>query len=111
MRLRFLLRKEFQQFRRNPVLLRMALLVPLAQTVVLSFAANLDVKAVPVACWDEDRSQRSRELLAWIGAAGYFVLRPPCGSEQELQRELDGGRALLALHLPPHFGRDLARGG
>ncbi len=110
MRLTYMLRKEALQFRRNPVLLRMALVLPLVQTLLLSFAANLDVTRVPVVVWDEDASRESRDMVARIDASPYFELLGYRLSGDALQACLDRGEAMLALHFPPHFARDLHHG-
>lgn len=110
MRLRHMLRKEFVQFSRNPVLLRMAILLPLLQTFVLSYAANLDVTHVPVTVCDEDHSPESRDLLAKIDSTPYLDLKLRRLGPDLLEDDLARGHAVLALHLPPHFSRDLLRG-
>lgn len=109
MRLRFLLAKEFVQFRRNPVLLRMAIIIPIVQTTLLALAANLDLTEVPVAVWDEDRSFESRDLVRRIDATPYFEVRAWHLDDEALDRDLATGDAQVAIHLPPGFARDLAR--
>ncbi|MBI2302334.1 MAG: ABC transporter permease [Armatimonadetes bacterium] len=110
MRLAYMLRKEFSSFRRNPVLLRMAILLPLMQTFILSYARNLDVVEVPLSVCDEAHTPATRALITKLDSTPYFhVVRVRLGPA-ELQDDLDRGTAALALHLPPHFDRDVARG-
>lgn len=110
MRLAHMLRKEFLLFRRNPVLLRMAILLPLLQTFVLSYAANLDITNVPLTVCDEDHSAAGRDLVARLDALPYFRLVAYRLRPAELEDDLGDGSAVLALHLPPGFARDLERG-
>ncbi len=110
MRLRFMLVKEFSQFFRNPMLLRMAIVLPIVQTTLLSLAANLDLTRAPVVVWDEDQSAESRDLAHRIGAVPYFELVGYRLDGASLERALADGTALAALHFPPHFARDLQRG-
>lgn len=109
MRLRFMLVKEFVQFGRNPVLLRMAIIVPIIQTTLLALAANLDLTEVPVAVWDEDHSFESRDLMRRIDATPYFDVVLWRLDDDSLDRDLATGAAAAAVHIPPGFARDLLR--
>lgn len=109
MRLRRMLYKELLQFRRNKIMLRMAILVPLLQTFLLSCAVNRDVFGVPLAVCDEDGTQRSRAVVEAIGATRTFKLSARRLRPWELERDLDRGAAELTLHIPSGFARDLDR--
>jgi ABC-2 type transport system permease protein len=104
-----MLRKELLLLRRNPALFRMALFLPLFQTLILSYAANMDVINVPVVVWDADRSQLSDGLVDRIRANPTFHLVGLRRSQRAMDDDLDGGRASLAVSIPPHFGRDMER--
>ena len=54
MRLRALIKKEFHQFRRDRRMFGMAIIAPVIQLTLLGYAANLDVKDLPVAICDQD---------------------------------------------------------
>ncbi|MCC7492116.1 MAG: ABC transporter permease [Fimbriimonadaceae bacterium] len=109
-RLRWMIYKESRQFRRNPALLRMAVLMPLMQTIVLSYAANFDVTRVPLVFCDQSQTPQSRELIARLVASSYFSPRPAVHDEAALQQAIDRGQAALGLLLPPTLSRDLVRG-
>ena len=55
-RIRFLIEKEFRQIFRNTVLLRMMLLAPVMQLILLSYAANFEVKDLKIAVVDQDHT-------------------------------------------------------
>ncbi len=110
MRLLWMLRKEMRQYLRDPALVRMTIVVPLMQTVLLSYAANFDVTTVPVTICDEARTPESRHLIEQVAASPYFDLSAQRLGAADLDRDLDRGTAALALHIPPTFSRDLARG-
>ena len=46
-RLRFLVRKEFQELRRNPRMFPLIFLAPVVQLLILGYAATTDVRNVP----------------------------------------------------------------
>ncbi|MBI5835284.1 MAG: ABC transporter permease [Armatimonadetes bacterium] len=110
MRLRYLLVKELLQMRRNPAMLRMAVFMPIMQTLLLSFAANMDVTNVPLTIWDADRSPQSRALVQMVGSSNAFVLKGYRMSPEELEHDLDSARASLCLVIPAGFARDVERG-
>ena len=71
-RLRHMLMKEFLQLFRDPKMRRMVFLVPMVQVLVFGYAVSTDVRNVPTAVLDFDRSVSSRELLSGFSASGYF---------------------------------------
>jgi len=107
---RFLVRKEFWELRRSPALLRIVLIGPLVQVLLLGYAATLEVRRIPTVIVDYDHSPESRSLAQTLGATEYFELRRPARSLAEARRALERGRAALVVVIPRHFGRDLANG-
>ena len=61
--LRVLLRKEFTQIRRDPVILRMLFVMPVIQLVVLANAATFEVKRADLWVVDQDRTEVSRGVV------------------------------------------------
>jgi ABC-2 type transport system permease protein len=110
-RLARLIVKEFIQLRRDPVTLRLALVAPILQLVLLGYAATRDVKHIPTVVCDLDRSAASRALTRAVLESGYFE---PVGRAErldEVPRWLDGGRAVVALVFPTNYGERLDAGG
>ena len=63
-RVGYLVRKEFLELRQDPRLFGIVIIAPLLQLTMLGYAATTDVRNVPVAVVDEDRSTASRELVS-----------------------------------------------
>ena len=72
--LRSLIRKEFQQLRRDRRLLPIVFIAPVIQLLILGYAANLDVRDIPTLLCDQDGSVVSRELASAFFRSGYFSL-------------------------------------
>ncbi|MDH7569686.1 MAG: ABC transporter permease [Armatimonadota bacterium] len=108
-RLRAMVRKEFQQLRRDRRLVAMFTVAPVLQLILLGYAVSNDVRNVPVAVYDGDRSQYSRDLLQAVLATGQFRLRYAT-SPRDLPAMLDARHAELGLHLPVGLSRRLLRG-
>lgn len=102
-----MLRKELLQLRRDPRMRAIVLVAPIMQVLILGYAADMDVRDVPVAVYDQDRSPESRSLLEAFSSSGAFVLRDGASSYGEVDDALLSGEAELALVVPPSFGRDL----
>jgi ABC-2 type transport system permease protein len=101
--------KEFQQLRRDKAGLRLMIMVPLVQMVVLGYALTTEVKHTPVAVLDHDRSPASRSLIEAVAHNDLFRFRGHAASEADLRRRLDQGEIKLALILPPDFTEDLEK--
>ncbi len=103
--------KEFLQLRRDPVALRLTLVAPLLQLVLLGYAATLDVKHIPTIVCDLDRSSRSRETIRAVLQSGYFHEVGRVERPGDVVPWLDRGRAVVGLVLPADYGETLDGGG
>jgi ABC-2 type transport system permease protein len=110
MRLFSLVRKEFIQIVRDPRTLVMMFVMPIVQLFLLGYSATNDVRNVPLAVFDQDRSPASRELLAAYQAADYFHLDYEVSDEQTMRALVDEGKARAAIIIPSGYGDDLAAG-
>jgi ABC-2 type transport system permease protein len=107
----FLLEKEVRQLRRNRTLLGLLLVAPIMQLMLLSFAANYEIKNLNLAVVDQDHSPAARRLLDQFQYTPYFRLVQTRPSSRAAEQDLLDGRADLVLVIPPKFERDLVRGG
>ncbi len=105
-----IIRKEFIQITRDRRTLIFTLLMPLVQMVLLGYAANSDVKNVPLAVLDQSRSAQSRALLDAFRTTGYFVISYEVTSESALERLIGEGAAKTGLIIPPDYGQKVSRG-
>jgi len=105
----FLLEKEFRQLLRNRQLLRMLLIAPCIQLILLPLAADYSVKNISIAVVDNDHSPFSQQLINKITASGHFKLTGYTGSYQRALSLVEQGKADLALQIPVNFERGLVR--
>ena len=82
---------------------------PIMQLIVFGYAATFDLNQVPYAIYNEDPGSASRELLAHFAGSSTFRLVANLQSEIQIAPLVDNKRALLVLHIGPHFTRDLLR--
>ena len=69
-RLRSLVVKEFIQFSRDRLLLVFAFVAPVLQMFLIGNAVSQDLTALPLAVYDQDRSDLSRDIAinAWVAS-------------------------------------------
>lgn len=109
-RLRSLVRKEFIQIIRDPRTLVIMFIMPIIMLFLLGYAATNDVRNIPAAIFDQDRSVAARELIDAYRAADYFRFDFDVSSPEELQWLIDSGQARAGLIIPPDYGQRLAHG-
>jgi ABC-2 type transport system permease protein len=110
-RLLALIRKEFLQIRRDPRTLVLVLVIPIMQMFLMGYSATNDIRNVPLAVLDNDRSQQSRTLLSAYRAADYFRVTAEANSEQELRTMIDDGQVRAGVIIPQGYGKQIAGGG
>jgi len=72
--LRFLLEKEFKQFKRNTFLPRMVVMFPIIALTIFPMVANFEVENIYLSVVDNDKSPFSSALVQDIQASGYFIM-------------------------------------
>jgi ABC-2 type transport system permease protein len=109
-RLGFLVRKEFQELRRNPRMFPVIFLAPVIQLAILGYAATTDVKNVPIVVVDADRSPVSRDLIGAFEGSPYFSVVHLTSDDRDVQRDIERRRAWMALVIPPAYGDAVTAG-
>ncbi len=101
--------KEFKHILRDPFTLVMALMLPLAIVLVLGNSIEFNVREIPLAYHDADKTMASRGLIETFGASNYFQpyqIRSPDDGFDELVAQ----RARISVAVPPGFERDFYSG-
>ncbi len=106
----FLIQKEFLQIFRNKTMLPLLLVMPVFQMLLLSYAANYEVKNLLLSVVDADFSPASRQLTAKFDASGYFKTQIVANT-QEADTDMSSDKADLILEIPNGFERNLVREG
>jgi ABC-2 type transport system permease protein len=98
-----MVKKEFIQVWRDRRLRIFLILPPIIQLIIYGYAINFDIRQVPFAVFDEDRTQASELLIARFTASEYFSLTDVINSEEELRNLIDRSRITLAVRIPRGF--------
>ncbi len=105
-----LMRKEIIEIKRDPRLFAIVILAPIIQLNVLGYAATTDVKDIPIAIVDSDRSSASRQLVHRFETSANFKIVAMPGATSEIDGYLDRGAVWMAINIPPDYGRRVAGG-
>jgi ABC-2 type transport system permease protein len=109
-RLRALIRKEFNQIRRDRRLVISLILPPVVQLTLFGYALSASVTDLRLGILDESRTPESRELVATLTESRSFRLGGYYASAGKLTDAISQGRADAGVVIPYEFARDLRRG-
>ena len=107
--LKFLLQKEFRQIFRDPSILRIILIMPVIQLLVLPWAADYEMKNIKLSVVDQDHSGYSRQLINKITSSGYFILTDYSSSYASSLQQVEKNKADLVLQIPVNFEKELVK--
>ncbi len=111
--LKYLLRKEFRQIKRNEFLPRLILAFPFMVLLVFPWAASYEIKNLNISIVDNDQSSFSRELTHKITSSGYFRLTDVSTTYNTAIKSIENQEADIILQIPVNFEKNLvnAQGG
>ncbi len=101
--------KEFRLFRRDKLLILLAVLMPIVLMLLAGITGSLRLRNVALLVYDYDNTPLSRTYLETYGAALTFriVARKP---QESPERALASWRSRAVLIIPQNFERDFRRG-
>ncbi|MES2316577.1 MAG: ABC transporter permease [Pseudomonadota bacterium] len=102
--------KELRQVRRDRLTFGMMVGIPIVQLILFGFAINGDVRQLPLAVHDADRSTFSRGLVAALETSQYFNVVRRIGGAAEGDALLARGDVQFVLIVPGDFSSKLVRG-
>ena len=103
-----IIEREMRRFRRSPVLIVIAMVMPLVQLVVLGYAFGGNVKHLKLAIVDQDRgvpAVKVRELAAAISSGARTIDTFEYVDPGAALTDLRNGRVNGVLTIPPEFSR------
>jgi len=101
--------KEFRLFRRDKLLILLAVLMPVVLMLLAGVTGTLRLRNVSLLVYDYDNTPLSRTYLESYGAALTFRMVPVKRGESP-ERSLASWRGRAALIIPLNFERDFKRG-
>ncbi len=108
--LKYLVKKEFLQIRRNAFLPRLLLMFPIIIMCVMPWVMNMEVKNIRVSVVDLDRSVRSARLTQRIVASPHFVFAGLKADNAAAIRSVEQGDCDIIVTIPQHYSHDITLG-
>lgn len=105
-----LVHKEFIQLKRDPKLLPMIFLPPVIQLILLGYAANMDVKKLPMIVYDADKTSESRKIIELFSHNEYFNFLGYIVDLSEADAIIDKGIASMIMSIPADFSEEVTSG-
>lgn len=103
-------RKELIEVIRDPRTLALTLLMPILMLVLYGYGVSTDIRNIPMAILDLDKSPRSREFVTSFTSSRFFTVQSYASSPMDIDKAIDSGNARIGLLIPPEFGRKLDQG-
>jgi ABC-2 type transport system permease protein len=98
-------KKEFIQIIRDYRSLSLAILNPVILLCLFGFALSLDVNSVPLAIWNQDKSQISADFIMNFKNSRYFKIVGYFDNYNQLQNYIDTKKAMMAMVIPKDFSK------
>ncbi|MBN1462719.1 MAG: ABC transporter permease [Paludibacteraceae bacterium] len=103
----YILQKEFTQIFRNKIMLRIMILIPIIQLLILVYAATFEVKRIDMAIVDNDRSASSLRLIQRIERNEIFHVNYIVDTQDEAEDLIRRTKIDIALCIPRNFDKKL----
>lgn len=105
-----LLRKEMICIRRNSLVMRIVLMLPIMTMLVIPLVATMDVKHVGVAVVDNDHSMLSRQIISDMNSSDVLSVVLVGNTFEEGLLSMESGKADVVLTIPAHYERNMMAG-
>lgn len=102
-----LIKKEFIQIFRNPILARLITVLPLAYLLIFPFSADMEIKSLNVAVIDYDHSSLSRNIQHSLEGTNYFKIIEIIPTKKEADLQMKKDNVDIILEIPQHFEKKI----
>jgi ABC-2 type transport system permease protein len=103
-------RKEFIHIIRDKRLIAVILIMPLVQLFLYAYALSFDVKHLPTATLDLDRTTTSRQYIDALQQSNYFTVDNTLGSYSDVDTVFESNTDKIVVVVSAGFGNAIAAG-
>jgi ABC-2 type transport system permease protein len=89
--------------------LGLAFILPLLLLILFGSTLSYDVTNIPLAIWDQDHTPASRALISSFEGSPYYHIVAIREGYPDLIKDLDRGKVLVVMIIPPDFAKRLNR--
>lgn len=106
-RVLIIMKWEFVHIIRDPLSLIISLFMPLFMLFLFGYSLCFELRNMPVAVFDMDRTQTSFDYIQTINTTPYFNVKHHLSSYNEALHFMDAGKTKLVIIIPSQFSRRL----
>ncbi len=103
-------KKEISQLRRNRLLIGIIVIAPVIQLFILGYAATFEVKNMPIAIYDEDKSSLVRGIVDALNSTETFKVALYLKSLDQIDDVLKRGDANIVVIFKYGFEKKMIKG-
>ena len=100
-----IIRKELIQIKRDPISLRIPILMPVFMMFLFGYAVNTEVDHIKTAVLDMSRTEESRAYIEKFVVSDYFTVVENVESEGQLEELIDMGTVKAGIIIPPNYAQ------
>ena len=102
--------KEALQLSRDRALLPLLFVAPILQLIMFGYVVGADVRNLPTAVVDQDRTPYSRMVSDAFTGSGYFTVVARPDTESAIQPLMDSNKVGVAIIIPQRVRERCSRG-
>ena len=102
-----LIKKEFLQVFRNPLLLSILVVAPMVEFMIFPFCADYEIKVLNIAFIDNDHSQISKDIINSFNASDIFVSKGNLTNKKKADEMMKHDKIDLLIEIPYNFENHL----
>lgn len=105
--LKYLIEKEFKQFRRNTFMPRLAVMFPLVIILVFPWVATFEIQNISVTVIDNDATATSQRLITKINGSNYFIMKDMVRNYDAALIDIEKSKSDIILAIPKDFEKNI----
>lgn len=102
-----LIKKEFLQVFRNPLLLSILVVAPLVEFMIFPFCADYEIKVLDIAFIDNDHSQLSKDIIYKFNSSDIFVTHGLLENKALADEMMKHDKIDILIEIPQNFEQNL----
>ncbi|MEG2071067.1 MAG: ABC transporter permease [Bacteroidales bacterium] len=102
-----LIKKEFLQVFRSPLLLGILIVAPLVQFILFPFTADYEVKVLNIAFIDHDNSSITRDIINEFNHSQYFINQGIIESKKQAEYMMQCDKIDFLIEFPANFEKNI----
>lgn len=103
-------RKEIFHILRDPRSLMVSILMPLMMLLLFGYAIDMELRDLPIAILDQDRTQLSRKFVSHLTSSKFFIKTVDLRNRDQIEEGFRRNEYRAAILIPEGFDENITRG-